>query len=135
MMVRMHVSWALKLPFFALVPDSGAHGDHDAAQVEVEPVGNVVQGAALDLLSHGELVGVTTGIEGDTSDEEVGADHRGGKNHKLVTLFESDDNTEKGDADNDGPEDGGFLSQLEGVAQSKSKKSTGSTTEKCEAIF
>jgi len=109
-MIRMLVSWALELPLFALVPDSGAHGDQDAAQVEVEPVGNVVQRAALNLLSHGELVGISSGIQRDPSHEQVGADHSGGVNHDMVTLFVRDENADESGTDNDWPENGGFLS-------------------------
>lgn len=53
----------------------------------------------------------------------------------MVALFVSDENAEESDTDNDWPENGGLLSQLEGVAQSKSKKSSSSTTEKCDTIF
>lgn len=135
MMVRVLVSWALELPLFALVPDSGAHRNDDTAQVQVEPVGNVIQRAALDLLSHGELIRITTGIQGDSSHEQVGADHSGSENHKLVTLFECNDHADECSTRNNGPENCRFLSQLESVANGESKKSSSSATQESGTIF
>ena len=134
MMIRVLVSRALELPLSALVPDSGAHRNHDAAQVEVVPVGNVIQFAAFDLLGHGELVGIPTGILGDSSHEHIGADHCGGENHEVVALSESDDNEDESDAGNNCPEYFGVL-YLESVAYCKGKKSSSRTTKKCDTKF
>lgn len=134
-MIGVLVSWALELPFFGLIPDSQAHRNKDAGEVEVEPVRNVLPGATLDLLSHGELVGVTTGVQGDSSDEQVRTDHGGSEDHEMVALLESDDNANERDARNNGPEDGWFLRELERIANGEGKKGSSGAAKERNTVF
>ena len=86
--------------------DSAEDGkEDDKGEVEVEPAVNVINSAGFELFSKSEFVGVTSGVEGNSTDEQVGAGEGSCEDDHGVKEEEGHHSTDEGTKDSGDPEE------------------------------
>jgi len=81
------------LVLFELDASADDREEDDEGQIEVEPAGDAGRIAILERVDESELVGVTSSVEGDATDEKVGSREGSGQNNHGVVATEGETST------------------------------------------